>query len=215
MPAIRKICFALAAAILPAAVSISASAQVCIPPPGFVDLAPPAITSVDQLVSHTEEIIIDRPLVAVLSSLDRPLKDTIHKAGGLPGVSGDSMLTKGVFGSPGSRRLTCLTDGSTLEEQVLERQKTGSSFRFRYVVWNYTSAQARPIEYGVGDFLYTDMGGGRTHVVWIYSFKLNEQRFPGYLGAIGQYLFRVAFLDREYAAMMRGTLDGTKKNAEQ
>ena len=69
--------------------------------------------------------------------------------------------------------------------------------------------------YGVGDFLYTDLGSGRTHITWTYSFKLKEDRFPGYLGAFGRYLFRVGFLDHQYAAMMRGTLDGTKANAEQ
>jgi hypothetical protein len=57
--------------------------------------------------------------------------------------------------------------------------------------------------------------GGRTHVVWTYSFKLKDHEFPGYLGALGRYLFRIDFLDQQYAAMMRGTLRAGKQNAEQ
>jgi len=54
--------------------------------------------------------------------------------------------------------------------------------RERYVVWSYTSKQARPIEYGVGNFVYSDLGDGRTRIVWTYSFKLKDRELPGYLG---------------------------------
>jgi hypothetical protein len=43
---------------------------------------------------------------------------------------------------------------------------------------------------------------------------LKDDVFPGELGALGQWLFRVGFLDREYAAMMRGVLEGYKTAAE-
>ena len=145
--------------------SVAVSAQVCVPPSGFVDTPRPAIADAKELVSHTEEITIDRPLAEVLADSNKPLKDTIHKTSSLPGVSGDHMLTQGTFGVPGSRRLTCLTDGSTLEEEVIQSERTSNSFRFRYVVWNYTSESARPIVYGVGDFHDSDLGDGRTHVV--------------------------------------------------
>ncbi|HEX3470134.1 MAG TPA: hypothetical protein VHT28_03025, partial [Silvibacterium sp.] len=190
------------------------SAQTCTPPREFVDTPHPAIAPSEQLVSHTEEITIDRPLTVVLAGLDKPIKDTIRKANSLPGVSGDYMLTKGSFGPVGSRRLDCLSDGSTLEEEVLQNDRSSSGSRFRYVVWNYTSEVARPIAYGVGDFHYSDIGGSRTHVTWTYSFMLNHQRFPGELGSLGRFLFRVGFLDRQYAAMMRATLEGTKADAE-
>jgi hypothetical protein len=204
----------LATLVILASVSISTPAQTCAPPPGFTDTPHPAIATAEQLVSHTEEITIDRPLPVVLAALNKPIKDTIHKANSLPGVSGDYMLTKGTFGDPGSRRLDCLSDGSTLEEEVLDNNRDNNSSRFHYVVWNYTSEAARPIQYGVGDFHYSDIGGGRTHVVWTYSFMLNHQRFPGELGSLGQFLFRIVFLDRQYAEMMRGTLEGTKSDAE-
>jgi hypothetical protein len=124
------------------------------------------------------------------------------------------MLTEGTFGKPGSRRLTCLSDGSTLEEEVLQQEQTSNSFRFRYVVWNYTSEAAHPILYGVGDFHDAELGGERTHIVWTYSFMLKQERFPGELGSFGRFLFRVGFLDRQYADMMRATLNGTKANVE-
>ena len=194
--------------------SVAASAEVCVPPSGFVDTPRPAIADAKELVSHTEEVTLDRPLGKVLEESNKPLKDTIHKTNSLPGVSGEHMLTQGTFGAPGSRRLTCLTDGSSLEEEVIQREQTNNSFRFRYVVWNYTSEVARPIVYGVGDFHDSDLGDGRTHVVWTYSFMLNRERFPGELGSFGRYLFRVGFLDRQYADMMRATLNGTKASVE-
>jgi hypothetical protein len=200
--------------LISSSVAISSLAQTCVPPPGFVDTPRPAIASTEDLVSHTEEITIDRPLDKVLEDSKKPLKDTIHKTSSLPGVSGDHMLIQGSFGAPGSRRLTCLTDGSTLEEEVLQRERTNNSYRFRYVVWNYTSETARPIVYGVGDFRDSDLGDGRTHVAWTYSFMLNRERFPGELGSFGRFLFCVGFLDRQYADMMRGTLNGTKTNVE-
>jgi hypothetical protein len=42
----------------------------------------------------------------------------------LPGVSGTHLLTRGDCGPPGSRRLTCRTDGSTFVEEVLDESGT-------------------------------------------------------------------------------------------
>jgi hypothetical protein len=178
----------------------------CAPPPGFTDTPHPAIAPVDQLVSHTEEVIVSRPLDDVLKEAERTtLNQAIRQSDSLPGVSGTYEL-RGNFGQPGARRLVCLTDGSTTEEQVLENSRDKNSAQFRYVVWNYTTPKARPILYGVGHFVRTDLGDGRTRVRWTYSFQLNRQRLPGCLGSFGDFLFRVGFLDREYAQMMRNTL---------
>jgi hypothetical protein len=196
-------------------VATGTRAQTCGPPPGFVDSPRPSIAPSEQLASHTEEIAVDRPLAIVLSAGSKTsLKDTIHKTSSLPGVAGDYPLSSIPFGTPGARRLVCLSDGSTLEEQVLEREEVKNSYRFRYEVWNYTSRKARPIEYGVGEFRDSEIDGRSTHVVWTYSFKLKDYQFPGYLGALGRYLFRVRFLDSQYAAMMRGTLEAGKATAE-
>jgi len=88
----------------------------------------------------------------------------------LPGVAGTYPLGNIPFGTPGSHRLVCLSDGSTLEEQVLDLEPNQELFPVRYVVWNYTSQVARPIEYGVGEFRDSAIDGGRTHIVWTYSF---------------------------------------------
>ena len=82
-------------------------------------------------------------------------------------------------------------------------------------MWNYTTEKARPIVYGIGDFHYSDIGGGRTHIAWTYSFKLREHRFPGNLGALGRFLFHKYFLECEYADLMRGVLNRYKADAEQ
>jgi hypothetical protein len=179
----------------------------CAPPSGFKDLPPPEIAPIAQLVSHTEEVIVNRPLGVVLEEVEPPTSiRPFAKAIRFLASRERTKLTSGGFGQPGSHRLVCLTDGSTTVEQVLENKRDKTSAEFRYVVWNYTSEKARPMVYGVGHFVRTDLGDGRTRVVWTYSFQLNRQRFPGYLGSFGNFLFRVGFLDREYAQMMRRTL---------
>jgi hypothetical protein len=204
-----KVALSLVAVIACAGIALKMDAQTCVLPPGFVDTPHPTVAPVDKLVSHTEEIVLAQPLDEVLDATSKTSLDkAIKRANSLPGVSGMYMLTSGVFGSVGSRRLDCLTDGSTLVEEVLVSERGKDSARFRYVVWNYTSTQARPIVYGVGEFVRTDLGNRHTKVRWTYSFQLNRSRFPGFLGVFGNYLFRVGFLDRQYAEMMRKTLAG-------
>ena len=94
----------------------------CLPPPGFKDIPHPVAAPLERLVSHTEEIIVDRPLAVVLHAVDKPLSETIKRSDSLPGVTGSYMLTEGPYGAPGSRQLNCLSDGSTLVEQVLLRK---------------------------------------------------------------------------------------------
>ncbi len=191
-------------------------AQTCVPPPGFVDRPHPAMVDTKELAAHTEEITVNRPLAVVLSQAEKTdIKDAIHKAGDLPGVTGHYALNQIPFGSAGARRLVCLSDGGTLEEEVLESGQSGDSRVFRYIVWNYTSKQGRPIEYGLGEFHHTAVDSAHTHIVWTYSFKLKDDEFPGYLGSLGRVLFRWGFLDRQYADMMRATLDAGKVAAEQ
>src|SRR5579863_8658323 len=123
--------------------SLAHADGVCSPPPGFQDTPHPTIASLDQLVSHTEEMIVPKSLDDVLAQDEhKSLKQAIKKADNLPGVAGTYVLTGGDFGLPGSRRLVCLTDGSTTEEQVLLRERNPTSSRFRYVVWNYTTEKA-------------------------------------------------------------------------
>ncbi|GGA54208.1 hypothetical protein GCM10011507_01800 [Edaphobacter acidisoli] len=164
-------------------------------------------------MSHTEVIVIAEPFSVVSAAMKKPLEQTINKSESLPGVSGDYMLTPGRFGLPGSRHIVCLTDGTSAEEESLEREDSLTSSHFRYIVWNYTTAKAKPIEYGVGEFRTTQLDPGHTQIRWTYSFMLKGDVFPGDLGAFGRWLFRVTFLDREYAAMMNGVLNGYKDGA--
>jgi hypothetical protein len=193
----------------------SAANAACVPPPGFNDTPHPVIAPPEQLVAHTEEILIYRQFSVVSDAMNRPLNQALRGSGSLPGVSGDFMLTKGSFGAPGSRHIVCLTDGGSVEEESLEREQTASSAHFRYIVWNYQTPKARPIAYGVGEFRTVQIDASHTRVTWSYSFKLKEDVFPGNLGALGRFLFLVGFLDRDYATMMRGVLNGYKLTAEQ
>lgn len=185
------------------------------PPAGFVDTPHPPVAGPDRLVSRTEEITIDRPLDEVLAANDATsLVDTIARDSELPGVRGTYVLAGGKFDLPGSRHMLFLTDDTTAVEQVLEKTRTPTSYRFRYVVWNYTTAAAKPLLYGLGEFLYTAQGD-KTHVRWTYSFELRKDRFPGFLGVgLGGALLKAAFLNGPYARWMKGTLALTKKNAE-
>jgi len=210
---VRNFAFVVIAGI--AATSAAADVRPCAPPAGFVDAPHPAIAPPEQLVSHQEEIVIARAYGVVSAAMNKPLNQAIHQSSSLPGVSGDYMLTQGVFGAPGSRHIVCLTDGGSVEEEALEREGTPNSGRFRYIVWNYATPKARPIAYGVGEFRTVQIDPAHTRVTWTYSFKLKENVFPGNLGVFGRWLFRVGFLDRDYAAMMRGVLDGYKTDAEQ
>lgn len=209
------LCVVLLVVISAMEASTGWSAQTCVPPPGFVDTPHPKIAPVAELVSHTEEVTIERPLAAVLDSVfTTPLEQTIDRTSGLPGVSGTHRLTEGKF-QPGTRRLVCLTDGSTVVEQVLVQEKKPDTYRFRYVVWNYTSPKFPAISFAIGEFLYSAVGDTRTQVRWTYSFQLERNRYPGSLGESGDSLFRESFLDRQFAQWMRNTLAGKKKRAEE
>ena len=173
---------------------------------------PPAVDPGAPMIARTERIVIERP-VRVLSDWMRTakLEDQLRPTKGLPGVVGATQLTPGPWGDPGARRIVHLSDGASATEQVLEFIPAE---RFRYLVWDYTTAAARPIAYAVGEFRYVALDSGRTELVWTYAFRLRPNRFPGMLGGLGRWLMRVAFLDRAYATLMRTTLAAIKAGAE-
>lgn len=186
----------------------------CALPPGFVEEAPPAIET-EALVSHVEEITINRPLAAVMAGEHQTsIEKTLRGTNSLPGVAGTHMLA-GTWSRPGARRITCLTDGGYTQEQVLVNDRHANVHHFRYEVWHYTTPKARPVAYAVGDFLETDLGDGRTRIRWTYSFRLRPNTFPGDLGALGRLIFRRFYLDTRYAQFMRGALTVRKALAEQ
>jgi len=193
-----------------AAPTCTARAGACVPPTGFTDTPPPKIFREQNFVTHTEIIEVPRSLAATRAAASRPLEDQIHKSDELPGIAGTYPLTPGDFGATGSRRLDCLTDGSSLVEQVL----LSDTNRFRYIVWNYTSEKAHAVSYGIGEFVYEERSENETRIRWSYSFALDDSHFPGNFGALGRFLFRKFFLEGDYATMMRGVLASIKAAAE-
>jgi hypothetical protein len=204
----------LTAAITCFATPTLAASDVQCPMPATFRSTPPPEIEPSELVQHVEEITIDRPLDVVMAAASRTsLETTMHKTSTLPGVAGTHLLA-GTWPDPGARRITCLTDGGTTEERVIVNVRSGNAHEFRYQVWNYTTPQARPINYGVGDFLETDLGNGRTLIHWTYAFRLRPDRFPGYLGPLGRWLFQAFYLNTRYAELMRGALAVRKASAE-
>ena len=192
----------------------AAGASNCALPASFTRQPAPAVESA-ALVSHVEEITIDRPLTSVMAGENASsLAKTLRKTRSLPGVAGTHLLA-GTWPQPGAHRVTCLTDGGYTEEQVLANTRAGNIHHFRYEVWHYTPPKARPVDYAVGDFLETDLGDGRTRIRWTYSFRLRPDVFPGDLGAFGRLIFQKFYLDSRYAQFMRAALAVRKATAEQ
>jgi hypothetical protein len=175
-------------------------------------MEPPPIEAAAPMIAHTERIVVDLPPQTLWDRLQAlPLEATLPQTSSLPGVVGTTQLTPGEWGVPGARRVVHLSDGGEATEQILESHPPDG---FRYQVWGYTTAVARPIAYAIGEFRYGAMDGGRTEIVWTYAFRLRGDRFPGFLGPLGRWLLKTVFLDRAYAELMRETLKATKAAAE-
>ncbi|MBL8769879.1 MAG: SRPBCC family protein [Phenylobacterium sp.] len=182
-------------------------------PPGFVETPHPPVS--DRVVSRVETTLIDRPFAETVRAVDAtPLSRRHPAAAGLPGVVDTLPLTPNGFGPVGGRHLVFLTDGTTVVEQVLDNERSETAWRFRYVVWGYTTPAAKALRYGLGDFLYT-AEGDRTRVTWTYSFELKPDVFPGVLGpGLGGFLLKLAFLNGPYGAWMRAGLAAIKAAVE-
>lgn len=183
----------------------AASAQTCVPPAGFVDTPHPELAPIEELVTHTEEVTIERSL-AVVRDLAAKTPMVINRSGGLPGVTGIHRLNQGPF-QAGARRLVCQTDGGTASEEVLVWEQTPDRSRHRYVVWNYTSPTFGPVSYAIGEFVHTAISDQRTHVRWTYSFKLEPNSDPD--------AFRKTFMDKQWVPYMHSSLTGKKKRSEE
>lgn len=109
--------------------AIAASGVQCPIPAGFAETAAPDIEPA-MLVDHIEEITINRSLDVVMAEANRtPIEKTMHGTSALPGVAGTHML-RGTWPEPGARRVTCLTDGGSTEEQVVVNVRTGNTHHF-------------------------------------------------------------------------------------
>lgn len=165
---------------------------------------PPTVDPAAPMIARTERIVIGRrPEAAFAYVLLGPLETMIPQTRRLPGVTGVTPLTPGPWGTVGARRRVHLSDGSQTTEQVLE---SVSGERFRYEVWDYSTAAAKPVAYALGEFRFVGLEGGRTEIVWTYAFRLRGDVFPGNLGGFGRGLLQRAFLDSAYAELMRTSL---------
>ncbi len=205
----RRLEYRFGFALRLAGVLLCGPSLACEPPPGFVNPPRPDIAPLEGLLSHTEEIDIARPLAVVIEAGNRPLQEGIRPTPGRPGVSGTFRLTKEAYGSVGSRRLVCLTDGSMAVEEVLHSEAHPDNRRFRYVVWNYTSEDFRGVSYAVGEFVHTQPAPDRTHVNWTYRFALDSGLSPE-----EKTRFRETFLEGPFAQWMRSLLERGRSRAE-
>src|SRR5712671_4288701 len=129
---------------------------------------PPAIDSAAPMIARTDRLVIVRPRQALFDwNMAQKLEDNLPDTGALPGVVGTTQLTPGDWGVAGARRVVHLSDGGSATEQILEMIPPE---RFRYQVWDYTTAAARPIAYAIGEFRYVPLDERRTGVVWTYAF---------------------------------------------
>jgi hypothetical protein len=179
----------------------------CEKPAGFVNPPRPELAPLEDLLSHVEEIDVARPFAA--PPLNRPLEEAIRPTKDLPGVAGTLRLSEQGYGGVGSRRLVCLTDGSTAVEEVLLTEASSDSRRFRYVVWNYTSPKFRDVAYAVGEIVNTRPAPETTHVAWTYRFALKSA-----VGAEDRLRFRQTFLEHQFAAWMRSQLESGRAASE-
>jgi hypothetical protein len=185
---------------------LGGQAQACEPPAGFVNPPLPDIAPLEGLLARTEENVIARSFAELAKVPSRPLSEGIRPTKDLPGVSGTFNLTSKGYGTPGARRLVCLTDGNFSVEEVLLSEATSERSQFRYVVWNYSNPRFRDVKYAVGEFIRTQPEPGKTLVNWTYRFALKEGRDPE--------LFRKTFLDTVFAEWMRSTMERGRVYAE-
>lgn len=171
----------------------------------------PSRTKEDKLSYHEVSIEINKPIKEVYSIfLKVPLEDFIEGTEKLPGVKKTIPMNNLPYGEENYLRLVCLKDGNTAIEKLLKI--TPNSY-FPYLVYGYTSDEAKPILYGLGEFTFKE-DGNKTILFWRYSFKLKNSNFPGYLGGLGRWLFEFSFLESDYAEFMDKIIIKIKKEIE-
>lgn len=154
-----------------------------------------------KLVSHADVFEVSVPAAEFNQKLiAAPLSELLPGTAKIPAVTGTCSLSSTPFGTVGASRAVCLADASTAIEEVIENTP---GTRFRYKVGHYSSDVAKPIAYGIGEFQTDAIDAGHTRVTWTYWFKLHDDRFPGYLGGTGRWLFRISFMESDYAEMMQ------------
>lgn len=162
--------------------------------------------------SQQVEFVIELPYEIVIPLIERaPLEQLIYRRTSIPFVVSTQNLNSVEFIAEGNIRKVNLSDNSSAFEGLYAKQISSDSFRFSYIVWNYTSTAAEPIDIAIGEFDYIRQSQGRTLVRWKYSFSLKPHKFPGSLGKLGHFIFTHTFLRRTYRKFMNGTAENIKE----
>jgi Polyketide cyclase / dehydrase and lipid transport len=93
----------------------------------------------------------------------------LHKVGPIPGILAIEMLG-GAVPAAGARRKVTMTDGSTIDEEILALERP---FRHRYRWLNKPKFPfSLMVRWGEGDWTFTAASGGGTRIEWVYRFQL-------------------------------------------
>lgn len=162
-----------------------------------------------QLVSHTVRFEVAVSADEFLNRFHEiALSKLLPGTKKLSGVADITVIANPPFGGVKSRRIICQKDGNTAIEEVIQVVPGRS---FKYQVWDYSTPVAKPIEYGIGEFVAENIAPNRARISWTYSFKLKQDQLPGKLGAAGRGLFQVTFLNTAYSDFMKAGATAMQK----
>ncbi|MEM6927611.1 MAG: SRPBCC family protein [Myxococcota bacterium] len=167
-----------------------------------VDTPLPPIDPDSKMRIAQHEIVVDLPLEAFHAYWkSRTLDQLAVQTDKIPRVVRTEIMRGETWSGVGTRRRVFLSDGSTATEEILADELT----HFRYQVFGYTSAAARFVQYGVGEFVLAPLDDRRTQVTWTYKFRPRT--------VLGQ-LFLGGWVARNWSPWMEGYLANLKSGAE-
>jgi uncharacterized protein YndB with AHSA1/START domain len=118
-------------------------------------------------------VIVDRPRAEVFDfAVANPtLPRVLAKLGPIPGVTGAEFIAGGSLAAGAQRRVS-MSDGSVIEEEVLEVERP-RVHRYRWL------RGLRPpfsllVRSGEACWTFSDASGGGTRVEWVYTFELRS-----------------------------------------
>lgn len=135
--------------------------------PGGSDKEMPPLADglhLSQTVTRTVDVPVER-LRAWLEAAN--VGEMIKGSSMLPSVT-ETRPVSGAWGQPGAVRRVYLSDGSTVLETFITERPPGYS---TYYFTPESGPARRVVRYVRGEFLFTELPGGRTHVEWRYSVK--------------------------------------------
>ncbi len=148
----------------------------------------------------TETLTVAVPVARVFAHFEQfPLPQLLTETTAISGVATTYPIIGNGYLEQGDRRAVCLSDGYGAIEQL---RINDHRQHFAYRVWGYTLPEAGPIRYADGEFRFEPAGEG-TRIIWRYQFALQPDRFPGYLGGVGRWLFQRSFAEPKWRPYMQ------------